>query len=150
MKTVPRLRRTTSRSEGASRSRSKLPVLTGGLLLVTGGCAEMRVSSLRLTACPPRRAPSEVRVLFTRRAVGRDFRVVARYQVRTQNMGWQAVLRRLRARAARDGADALLIERAVGDSSTVWSWALLLVPSVEHGRWLEVTAIRFQRPGGDS
>jgi hypothetical protein len=91
------------------------------------------------------RAPA-LPLYFTRQAVPPDLVAVARYQVRTRGNDLRRAMHALVRRAAADGSDAVLLERADGAAVTVWSWLLLLIPLKEHTVVLHAVGLR--RTGG--
>jgi hypothetical protein len=121
-----------------------------GVLAVTAltGCPNHHVSWVSVAPPAPPRSPASVGIYFTRRAVPRPYRVVARYHVRASSSQLSRTLKRVVGKAARHGCDAIVVERAVGATQTVWSWVFLLIPITESAHVLDVVGVRFTAPGG--
>jgi hypothetical protein len=124
-------------------------VVCGGALV---GCTATppKISWIHLGPRCRSRPPEAVSLYFTRSAVPRDFRVVARYEVRASGGDLTPAVRALLRRAAEDGSDAVLLERGVGAAVTVWSWLLLFVPLQERAHVLHASGLRFGPEGGAS
>lgn len=112
------------------------------------GCEHTSISYLKYEKCSPRRSPEGVQVFYTRKAIPHDYKVVAKYQVRTNSTRYQRVLRKVVKKAAKHGSDAIVVDQGYGASTTVWSWLLFFVPLTEHVKVLSVSGIRYLPVGG--
>jgi len=109
----------------------------------SSGCDHTSISYLKYEKCSPRRAPEAVQVYFSRKAIPYDYKVVAKYQVRTSSLRYDSVLRKVAEKAAKHGSDAIVVDQGYGVSTTIWSWLFLFIPVTEHYKVLQVSGIRY-------
>lgn len=107
------------------------------------GCDHTSISYLKYEKCSPRRSPEAVQVYYSRKAIPYDYKVVAKYQVRTNSLQYSSVLRKVAQKAAKHGSDAIVVDQGYGASTTLWSWVFLFIPITEHYKLFKVSGIRY-------
>ncbi len=111
------------------------------------GCTGTSMTWLKYEKCSPRRSPDRVRVYYTRKAIGGDYKVVAKYRVHTNSRHYAEVLRKVKVQAAKHGVDAIVVDQGYGVTTTIWSWLLFFIPVTEHSKVLMVSGIRYLPAG---
>jgi hypothetical protein len=101
------------------------------------------VAWLKVERCSPRRAADRVAVYYSRKAIPYDYQVVAKYRVDTNSRRYDQVLRKVAAKAAAHGSDAIVVDQGYGATTTVWSWLFLFIPVTEHVKTLMISGIRY-------
>lgn len=146
-------RKAEKRSKSAKKKEAKSLLC---LVLVSAaalGCSSTKITWVGSAKAAAPRCSREIRVFYTRKAVGRPFDVVARYRLNSRityvrsrpNLVYKA-LNHAKKRAARDGCDAVVVNGLIQWEDSVLSWIMLFIPVKEMSLTMEVIGVRFRNP----
>ena len=108
-----------------------------------GACSSLKLNWISYSKKGAPRSPKDVKIFFTKKIISKDYRIIARYNIDSLNSDPREGLLKIRAQAAKDGCDGILVESAFWSKMTLWSWVYLLIPISETRGVMTASGIRF-------